>query len=173
MDIEIRVPNPDEIEAVSKISAATFVLACPSSSGKDELEKYISSNLSPTIFQKALNSSSIYLISAFANGEMAGFATVLLSSDCSLNSRIVATSEIQKLYVLPKFHGACVAQKLMGAALNHLKNMGIANVWLGVYSNNLRAKRFYSKYGFSVAGETQFKMGSETHLDHIMVASIA
>lgn len=173
MEIEVRVPNSEEIEAVSKIAATTFTLACPSSSEKDELEKYISSNLSPSYFQKALNSNSIFLICAFANCEMAGFVTVAPSSECILESGIVVTSEIQKLYVLPKFHGANVAQKLMEAALNYLKNLGVANVWLGVYGNNLRAKRFYSKYGFSIAGETHFKMGNEVHLDHIMVATIA
>lgn len=173
MEVEVRAPSSKEVKTVSEIAAATFTLACPSSSEKDELEKYISNNLSPSHFQDKLNSNSIFLICAFVNSEMAGFVTVVPSSECILKSGIVEASEIQQLYVLSQFHGTNVAKKLMEAALSHLRSLGSTSVWLGVYSNNIRAKKFYSKYGFSIVGETHFKMGNEIHLDHIMAATIA
>ncbi len=149
------------------------MLLRPPDSDENELQAYISTNLSSACFREFIESKSIYLLCAYKNEEMAGFVSVCVSSDCAINSDIAATSEIQKLYVLPKYHGTNVAKQLMVAAIKQLKIRGITAVWLGVYNENLHAKRFYSKFGFQVVSETEFQMGREVHLDNIMVAKIA
>ena len=60
------------------------------------------------------------------------------------------TGEIFALYVLSEYYGKTVAQQLMKAALEQLKNYSRICLW--VLKENERAIRFYQKCGFSPDG---------------------
>ena len=59
--------------------------------------------------------------------------------------------EVYALYVLPEYWGRGVAQRLMRAGLERLKDCPRVRLW--VLKENRRAIRFYEKYGFSPDGE--------------------
>ena len=59
--------------------------------------------------------------------------------------------EIFALYVLSEYYGKGVAQQLMKAGLEQLKNYPRVCLW--VLKENKRAIRFYQKCGFSPDGE--------------------
>jgi ribosomal protein S18 acetylase RimI-like enzyme len=160
-----------DASAIAKIAKETFALACPPSADPNELEKYIDYNLNAERFGKLIASQSTYIACVFVKGEMAGFIVAVYDSPCVDIADLTSTAEIQKLYIRPKFHGKEIAYKLMTSAIAEVTKPGIEKIWLGVYSGNIRAKKFYSKFGFHVVGETYFTMGSEKHLDNIMAVS--
>jgi ribosomal protein S18 acetylase RimI-like enzyme len=45
-------------------------------------------------------------------------------------------------------------------------------MWLGVYQENKRAKRFYEKLGFERVGEHDFWLGSDKQTDDIYLRAI-
>ena len=102
---------------------------------------------------------------------MAGFIAAAYNSSCDSVADLSNAAEIQKLYVRPRFHGKETAYKLMTSAITEVTKPGIEKIWLGVYNGNIRAKKFYSKFGFQVVGKTYFTMGSEKHLDDIMAVN--
>ena len=61
------------------------------------------------------------------------------------------TGEIYALYVLSEYYGTGVAQQLMDAGLGQLSQY--PRICLRVLKDNLRAVRFYQKYGFTPVGE--------------------
>jgi ribosomal protein S18 acetylase RimI-like enzyme len=160
-----------DANAIAKIAKETFALACPPSADANELKKYIDYNLNAERFGELISSQSTYIACAFVNGEMAGFIVAVYDSPCIEIEDLTATAEIQKLYIRPRFHGKEIAYKLMTSAITEVTKPGIEKIWLGVYSGNIRAKTFYSKFGFHVVGQTYFTMGSEKHLDHIMAVN--
>jgi ribosomal protein S18 acetylase RimI-like enzyme len=160
-----------DANAIAQIAKETFALACPPSADVNELEKYIDYNLNAERFGELIASQSTYIACAFVNGEMAGFIVAVYDSPCVDIADLTATAEIQKLYIRPKFHGKEIAYKLMTTAIAEVTKPGIETIWLGVYSDNIRAKKFYAKFGFHVVGKTYFTMGSEKHLDDIMAVS--
>lgn len=82
---------------------------------------------------------------------------------CIDNGRIVGTSsfcksrfeqfynwgEVISIYLLPDFTGKGYGKNLMESAITELKKQGYENVFLWVLEENIRARQFYEKFGFS------------------------
>jgi ribosomal protein S18 acetylase RimI-like enzyme len=77
-------------------------------------------------------------------------------------------AEIQRIYVDAPWQGRGVAQALMDTVLAHARKRGADRVWLGVWEHNPRARRFYAKCGFALAGEHAFVLGDEVQRDLVM-----
>ena len=80
----------------------------------------------------------------------------------------VRPAEIQRIYVDAPWHGRGIAQALMAAMLEHARIAGADRVWLGVWERNPRARRFYEKSGFAIAGDHAFVLGREVQRDLVM-----
>ncbi|GLD98844.1 hypothetical protein PINS_up007562 [Pythium insidiosum] len=72
--------------------------------------------------------------------------------------------ELKRFYVDKQFHGMGIAQLLMDHAMDVIKakqqNEFRRVVWLGVWEHNVRAQKFYKRYGFHECGEHIFYVGS-------------
>jgi GNAT superfamily N-acetyltransferase len=77
-------------------------------------------------------------------------------------------AEIHRIYVDAPWHGRGVAQALMAAMLEHARIACADRVWLGVWEHNPRARRFYEKSGFALAGDHAFVLGREVQRDLVM-----
>jgi GNAT superfamily N-acetyltransferase len=75
---------------------------------------------------------------------------------------------LDQLYVLKEHHGAGIAQELMGWAFDEAKRRGATRLYLTVYIDNHRARRFYDRYGFDAAGTYKFMVGNHADEDIIM-----
>ena len=72
--------------------------------------------------------------------------------------------EIKRLYILSRAHNGGWGAKLMQTAMDWLLRDGPRTLWVGVWSENLGAQRFYQRYGFAKVGDYLFPVG-QTH-DH-------
>ena len=73
------------------------------------------------------------------------------------------TQELRQLYVLKPWHGAGIAGALMDWALDQARLRGAEQMFLSVFTDNHRARRFYARYGFEEVGTYHFMVG--THAD--------
>ena len=67
--------------------------------------------------------------------------------------------ELKRLYVLAAFQGSGWGGRLFEAALDWLLADGPRTLWVGVWSENLGAQRFYARYGFVKVGTHEFPVG--------------
>jgi GNAT superfamily N-acetyltransferase len=58
------------------------------------------------------------------------------------------------LYVLPEHWGCHVGTALMRAGMNELRDLGMSEAFLWVLRDNLRARRFYERLGWTPDGRT-------------------
>jgi len=58
--------------------------------------------------------------------------------------------------------------KLFAAAEHWLLESGPRTLWIGVWSENLGAQRFYGRHGFVRAGEYEFPVGRVRDLEFIL-----
>ena len=79
-----------------------------------------------------------------------------------------STCELRQLYVLDKWHGGGIANALMNWALADAARRAIRTLYLTVYTDNHRARRFYERYGFVAVGRYDFMVGSHADEDIIM-----
>jgi ribosomal protein S18 acetylase RimI-like enzyme len=80
--------------------------------------------------------------------------------------------ELRQLYILHEYRGLGAAQALMDWALAEAKARGGQELYLTVYTENWRARRFYEKYGFVEVGPYKFMVGEQADEDIIMRASL-
>jgi diamine N-acetyltransferase len=76
--------------------------------------------------------------------------------------------ELRQLYILKDHLGTGIAPLLMDWALEEAGTRGAREVYLTVYIDNHRAKRFYERYGFVEVGKYDFMVGDQADHDIIM-----
>ena len=76
--------------------------------------------------------------------------------------------ELRQLYVLGAWQGAGLAAGLMAWALDEARARGAPEIYLSVYVDNVRARRFYERYGFEYVAPYAFMVGTQADEDIIM-----
>jgi GNAT superfamily N-acetyltransferase len=75
--------------------------------------------------------------------------------------------ELQQIYVLKPWHGRGVAEKLMDWAIDAARAEAAPEIYLTVFDHNIRAKRFYTRHGFSEVGHCTFRLGNRVEDDRV------
>ncbi|HEX7853195.1 MAG TPA: GNAT family N-acetyltransferase [Sphingobium sp.] len=73
-------------------------------------------------------------------------------------------TELYQLYMLEAWKGGALGRALMERALGWMEGHSRGRQWLGVWSGNERAQRFYARFGFERVGNYDFAVGD--HRDH-------
>ena len=76
--------------------------------------------------------------------------------------------EVQQLYVLARYHNLRLGTQLMKAGIEWLEAQGRNPLYVGVWSENYGAQRFYARYGFNKVGEYGFPVGSTVDREFIL-----
>jgi ribosomal protein S18 acetylase RimI-like enzyme len=102
----------------------------------------------------------------------------LSSRQCHLPHQDVTPNcfELVRLYVAPSEFGKGTAHALMDEALRWMNakrrkcegETVAGGIWLGVFSENYRAQKFYAKFGFEVVGEYEYIVGRCRDREFIM-----
>ena len=77
-------------------------------------------------------------------------------------------AELRQFYILKPWQGAGIAPRLMDWVLDEAGRRGAAELYLSVYVDNHRARRFYDRYGFEYVAPYAFMVGEQADEDLIM-----
>jgi diamine N-acetyltransferase len=77
-------------------------------------------------------------------------------------------TELERIYLKKDFHGKGVAQVTMPFIENCASKNQSTHLWLGVWSQNTQAIRYYEKCGFVTFGEHIFQIGDDAQTDFLM-----
>ena len=75
---------------------------------------------------------------------------------------------LDQLYILKPYHGVGIAHALMDWTTEEARRRGASRLYLTVYVENHRARRFYDRYGFEAVGSYDFMVGNHADEDIIM-----
>lgn len=76
--------------------------------------------------------------------------------------------ELKQFYVMKPWQGAGLAPDMMEWVLDTARARGAGEIFLSVFIDNLRARRFYERYGFEYAGDYAFMVGKQADHDLLM-----
>jgi ribosomal protein S18 acetylase RimI-like enzyme len=83
------------------------------------------------------------------------------------------TMELKRFYVDSQAHGKGIAAMLMEQVFAVAHNNHHEHLWLGVWEENPRAIRYYTKKaGFWQVGTTVFTVGPDKQTDQVLVAAV-
>ena len=75
---------------------------------------------------------------------------------------------LSQLYVAPDHVGSGVGRELMERAFAEARHRRKEQLYLTVFVDNDRARRFYERYGFEPVGRYEFMVGSQADEDIVM-----
>lgn len=76
--------------------------------------------------------------------------------------------ELRQFYLLAPWQGAGLGPRMMEWALGEARARGFGSIYLSVFTDNHRARRFYRKYDFEDVGPYAFKVGNHEDEDVVM-----
>lgn len=76
--------------------------------------------------------------------------------------------ELRQFYVRATHHGTGVAAAMMDWVIAEARRRGVAALYLSVFVENARARRFYERYGFVRVGAYAFMVGTHKDEDDVM-----
>lgn len=164
----IRRATTDDASRLAELGAATFIETFGHLYQPDDLQAFLSQVRSVDAFARKLSDPELAVWVAVLNDDTPiGFITV---GACKLpveNCESTA-GEVQQLYVLKEFHNLRLGSRLMDIGLEWLEAQGRTPMYIGVWSENLGAQRFYGRYGFNKVGEYGFKVGKTVDREFIL-----
>ena len=167
----VRPAEHGELDALARLAALTFPLACPPGSTEQDQQAFIEAVLSPARFAEYLDDPSRDVLVA-GDDELVGYTMLVAGEpadeDVQAALHLRPTIELSKCYVHPDHHGAGIANALMTASLDAARGRGAHGMWLGVNQQNARAQAFYVRSGFAVVGTKHFTVGTRVEDDYVL-----
>ena len=166
MEINIRRVTIDDVPALSDIARQTFFDTFTGTCTQEDMQSFLDKFYNDERLGKELMDPGTYCFFAEANGKPVAYLHFAEDYNNFPLMKKWKALELKRIYVLKEFHGKGIAQKLMDFFLTFAQEKKYEVVWLGVWEHNLRAQKFYEKYGFVNSGHTHdFPIGNTPQTD--------
>ncbi len=165
---EIRRAEAADAAVVAALGARTFAAAFGHLYPAEDLAAFLAEVHDPDKVAGEIADPAVAVWLAERDGRAIGYA---LAGPCGLPHAEVTSGsgELKRIYVEPGLQGEGVGQALFDAAIAWLERAGPRRLWIGVWSENHGALRFYKRQGFRKVGEYDFRVGAS--LDHEFILS--
>lgn len=167
-EVTIRRAIPTDAASLAVLGAATFTETFGHLYPPEDLQTFLlESHSLDTWARKLADSECTVCVATLADAMPIGFIVV---GPCKLpvENREPTAGEIQQLYVLARHHNLRLGTRLMELGLASLDAQGRTPLYIGVWSENFGAQRFYGRYGFNKVGEYGFPVGSTVDREFIL-----
>ncbi|MEO8115500.1 MAG: GNAT family N-acetyltransferase [Phenylobacterium sp.] len=163
----IRRAGSADAEALAKIGARTFIDTFGHLYPAGDLAAFVEDaySLVRTRADLADPAKASWIVEQ--DGQVIGYA---LAGPCALPHPEVtpACGELKRLYFLKSHQNGGLGRRLFAETMAWLEAAGPRTVWIGVWSENHGAQRFYARHGFEKAGEYGFHVGSTVDQEFIL-----
>ncbi|HEY2750610.1 GNAT family N-acetyltransferase [Phenylobacterium sp.] len=162
----IRRAGSADADALATIGAQTFSQTFGHLYPPADLARFLAEAYNPERARADLADPAKASWLVEADGEAVGFA---LAGPCALPHPDVTADcgELKRLYLLKPWQNGGLGARLFAQTIAWLLGEGPRNIWIGVWSENYGAQRFYARHGFEKAGEYGFQVGDTVDREFI------
>jgi GNAT superfamily N-acetyltransferase len=163
----------DDAAAYTACVAETFRHTYRIGYAPERLERHIALHFHEARQREELLDPARWTLLAGARDRWDAFATV--RSVGAVPEPIVAArpAELERFYVTARAQGSGLAYQLMDAVVERAEAAGHDALWLLVWRQNARAKRFYERCGFVQVGHHPFVFDGVPELDDLYQRTIS
>ncbi len=167
----IRRATPDDASLIAALGARTFEASFGADNRLEDMEQYLSQNFSEAYIEDQLSEPSSVFLLAFEDNTAVGYAMLRLGKT-PVSVTGAKPVELVRIYVEKEIIGSGYGSALMNGCLEAANKDGHRTIWLGVWEKNLRAIKFYGRWGFTKVGTKEFVLGSDVQTDLIMTRPV-
>ncbi len=165
--MDLRRAVPADAEALSALSAVCFTQTFGHLYPPQDLRAFLDEAYAVDAWASLLDDPDYATWLLEVEGTPVGYAT---AGACSLPHADVkpGDGELKRLYVLREHQNDGLGGRLFDAAMQWLERGGPRTLWIGVWSENLGAQRFYARHGFERVGAYDFVVGQTRDHEFIL-----
>jgi GNAT superfamily N-acetyltransferase len=160
-----RDAGPDDVAAIDRLFRDSFAATFGNLYQPADLHAFFG-RFTPAAWAAELAQPDLSIRLAERDGTALGFAKV--GAPTLPVTPIGAAMELRQLYLDADAKGTGVGDALLGWAIDHARARGAGELFLSVYVDNHRARRFYQRHGFVDVGPYLFVVGTQEDEDRIM-----
>ncbi len=165
----LRRASPEDAPAVALVAGASFLSTFAGILDGADIVAHVARNSSAANFAAwSMDADSIVTIAEHPDGGAPVGYTLVTTPDFPIETG-PADVELRRIYTLPAAQGTGLGATLMATAIDDARAMGKTRLLLGVLGRNMRARAFYERQGFVVAGRRQYLVG-RTSCDDVVYA---
>ena len=165
----LRRADAGDAPALAMVAAASFLETFAGILKGPDIVAHCARKSSPAQFAAwAEDAGSAVTLAEHPDGAAPIGYTVLTAPDFPTTTT-ADDIELRRIYALSITRGTGIGAALMGRAINDARALGRSRLLLGVLGANRRARDFYERQGFVLAGERQFQVG-ESLFDDVIYA---
>ena len=165
MTVSYRAATREDAGALSELGAQTFTDTFGHLYQPDDLQIFLQ-NHSTANWEKELGDPAFEVRVAERDGRLVGYVK-LGPPHLPFEPRGEA-AERRQLYVVEEMKGQGIAHELIHWAIDRSRDRGADFLYLSVFTENHRARKFYEKYGFEPEGTYAFMVGNHADEDIVM-----
>lgn len=166
MQITIRKIEPSDAGALSVLAKQAFFDTFVGTCTTEDMDGFLEEYFNVPQLKKELEDTDSFNFFAEVDNQKIGFIRFKEDYESFPLMKKWKAIELKRLYVSKEFHGQGVAQQLIGLYMDHAKQNGYEAGWLGVWEHNIKAQKFYKKYGFEDSGnDHDFPIGNTPQID--------
>jgi diamine N-acetyltransferase len=166
--VSIRRATPGDAPSLAVLGAAAFTETFGHLYPPEDLQAFLTTSHSVQTWQRTLaDPQRAVWVALLSDTTPIGYLVV---GACKLPVANLEpdAGEIQQLYVLARHHNLRLGTRLMDLGLAWLETPRRRPLYIGVWSENLGAQRFYGRYGFDKVGEYGFPVGKTVDREFIL-----
>jgi GNAT superfamily N-acetyltransferase len=169
MTITLRLAALEDVPALSRLAEETFRQTFVDGFGirypEHDLDLFLTRSYGPDQVEGWIaDTSGLALLAEDSGGRLVGYAHAGNNTLPYVDAE-AGDGELKRLYVRREMQGAGLGRVLFERALDWF---GDRTVLLGVWSENLKAHRFYAHYGFEKVGDYLFMVGATADKEFIL-----
>jgi GNAT superfamily N-acetyltransferase len=164
MTIRYRDAGPDDAACLSELGQATFIETFGRLYSAEDLASFLTGH-SEEAWREQLGSSDYAVRIAEEDGRAVAYAKLGPMAFPIEAPR--PAIELYQLYVLGPWQGQGVSHRLMRWIIAEARRRGAEDLYLSVWTENHRARRFYERYGFRFVAPYAYMVGQQADEDEI------
>ena len=155
-----------DIKTIKQISEKTFFETFAHFNTKENIDNYLADNFNNEKLTSELNTINSFFYIIIVDNDVAGYLKLNVLEAQTEKNHLHAL-EIERIYILNKYHGKKLGKLLLNKAIEVAKKLSKSYIWLGVWEMNERAINFYKKNNFISIDKHIFKLGDDLQTDYI------
>jgi diamine N-acetyltransferase len=165
MPLTLRVPTPADAPALAAAARDTFTETFGHLYAPEDLAAFLEQH-TPEAWAAQIADPAYAIRIAEADGTAAGY--LKLGPPSLPFTPEQGAIELRQFYLLKPHHGTGFAAEMMDWVLAEARTRGHQALYLSVFTDNNRARRFYARHGFEEVGPYAFKVGNHEDEDIVM-----
>ena len=170
--LSLRLATPADADALSLVGGATMLETYADRIPGPDIVAHCLKRHSAATYAAWLSDASVTTwLAETASGAAIGYLVLMPATLPELEPH-ARDLEVQRIYVLSRFHGAGIGHRLMNQAIAAAGERGRRQLVLGVLKANTRALAFYRRQGFREIGARTFQVGQSVFDDFVLGLAI-